>query len=103
MAAELSWRQSRALGMFIRRFPQVHLGIGLLGNAVFIVGTVMYLSNRDDIGIWFFLVGSCGMFLGSLGEVFRIKGKQRLWQSDIDPVNPAERWSETGRSSSTLE
>lgn len=103
MVEGLSWRQSRLLGAFVRRFAQLHLAIGLLGNGVFIVGTVLFMSHRENTGTWFFLVGSCGMFLGSLGEVMRIKGKRRLWRTDTDPVNPAERWSETGRSSSVLE
>jgi hypothetical protein len=98
-----SWRRRRALGMFVRRFPELHLGVGLVGNGVFLVGTVLFMTQRQDIGIWFFLVGSSGMFLGALGEVLRIQGKRRLWRTDTDPVDPSQRWSETGRSSSSLE
>ena len=99
----LSWHQSRALGMFVRRYPQLHLGIGLLGNAVFITGTLLFMSEREDVGTWFFLIGSCGMFLGTLGEVLRVKGMHRLARTDTDPVEPGHRWSETGRKSSALD
>jgi hypothetical protein len=43
------------------------------------------------------------MFLGTLGEVFRVKGMHRLARTDTDPVRPDHRWSETGRKSSALE
>jgi hypothetical protein len=99
----LSWRQSRALGLFVRRYPQLHLGIGLLGNGVFIIGTLLFMSGREGVGVWFFLVGSCGMFLGTLGEVFRVKGMHRLARTDTDPVRPDHRWSETGRKPSALD
>jgi YrhK-like protein len=98
-----SWRERRALGVFVRRFPEIHLGIGLVGNAVFLVGTVLFMAGPEAVGIWFFLVGSSGMFLGALGEVLRVQGMRRLWRTDTDPVNPSERWSETGRSASSLE
>lgn len=85
------------------RFPQLHLGIGILGNALFIVGSVLFMRRQEDVGIWFFVVGSSGMLLGSLGEALRIMGKHRLAQADTDPVNPDERWSETGRPSSPID
>ena len=104
MARSLSWRESRALGIFVRRYPQLHLGIGLVGNGVFLLGTILFMFKKyEELGLWFFLVGTGGMFLGSLGEILRIKGKRRLWQADTDPVDPHAKWSETGRSSSALE
>ena len=103
MTRTLSWRESRALGMFVRRYPQVHLGIGLIGNGVFFLGTVLFMVKFETIGLWFFLIGTGGMFLGSLGEVLRVKGARRLARTDTDPVDPHSRWSETGRSASALE
>src|SRR5690349_365212 len=77
MVRSLSWRESRALGMFVRRYPHVHLGIGLVGNGVFFLGTILFMFKKyEEAGLWFFLVGTAGMFLGSVGEILRVKGKR---------------------------
>lgn len=78
----------------MRRFPQVHLLIGLLGNAVFIAGTALFMAQRQDVGVYFFLAGSCGMFLASLGEVLRAAGRRSLAQHDVDPHDPRPPWSD---------
>lgn len=83
-----------ALASFVRRFPVVHMVIGLLGNAVFIAGTVLYLTKHPNVGLYCFLVGSSGMFLGTLGESLRVLGQRRLARYDVDPVYPDHRWSE---------
>ena len=93
-------RERWAIGAFVFRFPQVHLGIGMLGNALFVIGTVLFLVQQQGVGIWFFLVGSCGMLLGSLGEILRVMGRRRLWRFDVDPEQPDDSWSvRQGRSS----
>lgn len=84
------------LGALVQRYPHVHLGIGLLGNALFVTGSVLFMTKRPDIGLWFFLVGSSGMFVGTLGEVLRKLGRRRLVRFDIDPARPDHRWSESG-------
>jgi len=89
--------ERRALGAFVRRFPQVHLGIGLLGNALFVTGTVLFMTKHQDAGMWFFLTGSSGMFLGALGELVRKLGKHRLARYDVDPARPDHRWSDSSR------
>jgi len=96
-------RQRWALGAFVFRFPLVHLGIGIAGNALFLVGTVLFLLRQEGVGTWFFLVGSCGMLLGSVGEGLRALGKHRLVRYDVDPRHPDEAWSATGRHSSPME
>ena len=45
-APGLPRRQPWARGMFVFRFPLVHLGIGIAGNALFLVGTVLFLARR---------------------------------------------------------
>ena len=92
-----------ALTTLVWRFPQVHLGLGLIGNALFVVGTLLFLSGRDHVALWFFLVGSSGMFLGAVGETVRTLGKRRLARFDVDPFDPDEQWSRTQRRSSPLE
>lgn len=75
---ELREVERRGLMAFVRRFPQVHLAIGLLGNGLFITGSLMFLTGHQRLGVYTFLAGSCGMFLGSLGEVLRSLGRRRL-------------------------
>jgi hypothetical protein len=90
---ELPRAERRGLAAMVRRFPQVHLGIGLLGNALFITGTVLFIVKMESIGLWFFLTGSSGMFLGSLGELLRNVGRRKLREHDVDPWYPDHSWS----------
>ncbi|MBP0614691.1 YrhK family protein [Jiella mangrovi] len=56
----------------VRDYAWIHLAIGLFGNFCFVVGSVMFFKMFDayyTLGVWLFLVGSLGMFLGSLGEL----------------------------------
>lgn len=60
------------LQTLVRDYSWIHLGIGLTGNFCFVVGSVLFFKMFDayyTLGVWLFLVGSFGMFLGSLGEV----------------------------------
>lgn len=78
--------ERRGLAAFVRRYPQVHQGIGLLGNALFIAGSVLFVVERQDVGVFAFLSGSIGMFVGQLGDIVRGLGKRRLERHDVDPV-----------------
>lgn len=58
------------LGTALHEFPWIHLGIGLFGNLLFFVGSVLFFwPAAKDVGIWMFVVGSLGMLLGSVGEI----------------------------------
>lgn len=58
------------IGSALRDFPWVHLGLGLFGNTLFFVGSVMFFwSSVKTLAIWLFVVGSLGMLLGSIGQV----------------------------------
>ena len=92
-----------ALATLVWRFPQVHLAIGIVGNVLFVLGSVLFMADRQEIGVACFLVGSIGMLLGAVGEAMRVLGKRRLARFDVDPYKPNERWSETRRRSSPLE
>lgn len=60
----------RWVGTVLREFPWVHLGIGLVGNALFVIGSVLFFwKSVMTLAIWAFVVGSLGMFLGSVGEI----------------------------------
>lgn len=50
-------------------YPWIHLGIGILGNTAFFVGSVFFLwEDWKRAGVWLFIIGSAGMLIGSLGR-----------------------------------
>ena len=77
--------ERRSLAAFVRRYPYVHQGIGLLGNALFITGSVLFLVQRQPVGVVAFLSGSICMFIGQLGDIMRGLGRRRLRRHDLDP------------------
>lgn len=55
---------------FVHEFPLVHLVIGMCGNITFVLGSVFFFfPSLEKPALWLFICGSCGMLLGSLGEV----------------------------------
>jgi hypothetical protein len=68
----------RHIAGFVQKYPWVHLGVTLLGNAAFIAGSVLFLLEVRTTAIWAFLLGSTAMLLGSLGELIRWIGQRRL-------------------------
>lgn len=67
----------KALGTTLRDFPWVHLGLGLVGNACFFVGSIFFFyESLKTAGIWLFVIGSLGMLLGSIGE-FLVKVEKK--------------------------
>lgn len=59
---------SRAMASIIERYEWVRLIIGLAGNFLFIIGAVSFLGGYAYSG-WFFLIGSTGMFINTLGDL----------------------------------
>lgn len=69
---------SRRLGKALNEFPWIHLGLGLIGNASFFIGSIFFFWEATKTeGIWLFVIGSLGMLLGSLGEYFVRVEKKR--------------------------
>lgn len=72
-----------AIRVIVEDYGWIHLGLGMAGNALFVIGSVMFLPRLGEadwpflaaplswqtIGIWFFIMGSTLMFIGSLGEL----------------------------------
>lgn len=57
-----------------RQFEWIHVGLGLIGNASFAIGSVFFLSEETrQVGVWLFIVGSFGMLIGSIGSAI-VKG-----------------------------
>lgn len=58
------------LGRALREFPWIHLGLGLLGNLLFFVGSVLFFwEGTKTAGVWLFVLGSLGMLVGSIGQL----------------------------------
>jgi hypothetical protein len=52
----------------IQRYRAIHTGIGILGNALFLVGSLVFLLGPTTPAIWLFVAGSTGMLIGSVGS-----------------------------------
>jgi hypothetical protein len=67
----------------IRRYahdvPWVHLGVALVGNLAFVIGSLFFLSPAlTRAGTWLFVVASWGLLIGVIGEILvRYEAKQR--------------------------
>lgn len=56
----------------VQDYGWIHLTIGLTGNTLFFVGSVLFLpgfDHLDPIPTWLFIVGSLLMLLGALGQL----------------------------------
>ncbi|MDQ2758517.1 MAG: YrhK family protein [Actinomycetota bacterium] len=74
--------QRRWLGSALRDFPWVHLGLGLMGNTLFVIGSVMFFwPSVKTPAVWLFVIGSLGMLLGSVGELL-VRIEKRRHGSD---------------------
>lgn len=62
----MHWRVFRS---FVQQYQWIHLGLGLLGNTAFLVGSVFFLYEPlKRAGIWLFIFGAAGMLVGSVGS-----------------------------------
>jgi hypothetical protein len=60
-------------------YEWIHLAIGVLGNAAFLVGSILFLPQFDALqttGVWLFIIGAFFMLVGSVGQFF-----VSLWRS----------------------
>lgn len=70
---------------FVRTYPLIHLGFGILGNLLFIAGSACFFSpETKTLGVWLFLSGSVGMLVGRLGEALA-RGIDHHWRK-LDAV-----------------
>lgn len=69
------------LKIIVHDFGWIHLGLGLVGNFAFVVGSVFFLPAFEayqTLGVWLFIFGSGLMFIGALG---------RLLVNTLEPLN----------------
>ncbi|MEU4248413.1 YrhK family protein [Amycolatopsis sp. NPDC026612] len=87
---------------FIREFPAVHLAIGVIGNAIFFVGSVLFVWHATEVvAIWLFIAGSFGMLLGAVGQAVYVYERHRLNGAPGDRSRTSVRWEGRTQSSSS--
>lgn len=70
---------AKRISRLITEFRWVHTAIGLFGNLSFFVGSIWFLwESTKTAGIWAFIVGACGMLVGSVGEAIVKYERHRL-------------------------
>lgn len=68
----------KALRLWLRDYRWIHTGIGLLGNGAFLAGSVFFLwESLKTAGIWLFIIGATGMFIGSLGDALSLEADKQ--------------------------
>ena len=56
----------------VQDYEWIHTSVGLLGNLLFVIGSVLFLPSFDawqTAGVWLFIAGSFLMFIGALGDL----------------------------------
>lgn len=65
----LLWGDMRPVRTIVEDYDWIHTAVGLLGNLLFVVGSVLFLwRSTKDVGVWVFIAGSSFMFVGSAGD-----------------------------------
>lgn len=62
------------LRTLVHDYFYIHLGIGLGGNLLFVIGSILFFKTFEawyTLAVWMFVTGSSCMFLGSLGQLFK--------------------------------
>ena len=70
--------RSSAVSTFAHDFPWFHRWMGLVGNALFVIGSVFFLFESLIMpGTWIFIGASLGMLVDSVGEKLRRREDER--------------------------
>jgi hypothetical protein len=74
---EANEMRSAAVRSFVHDFPWFHRWMGLVGNALFVIGSVFFLFDRLVIaGTWIFVGASLGLLADSVGEKLRTREEE---------------------------
>lgn len=61
----------RFLKILVQDYGWIHLLIGVCGNGLFFVGSILFLPQFEPyktLGVWLFIIGSCFMLVGAIGQ-----------------------------------
>jgi len=64
--------KTTTLELIVREYRHRHLTAGVTGNALFVVGSVLFFKIFEawqTLAVWMFVIGSSLMFVSALGEV----------------------------------
>lgn len=62
-------RLPHALHVLVCDYGWIHICLGLIGNLAFVVGSFLFFSSSTkQWALWFFVIGSSGMLIGSIGS-----------------------------------
>ena len=67
-----------ALREFFDKNEWVHLTLGLIGNTLFLSGSILFLLHSRSIGVRAFVIGSFLMLIDTLGSFLAKYGQNRL-------------------------
>lgn len=60
---------TRTITALAHQYRWFHRWMGIAGNALFVVGSIFFLSpTLLDPGTWIFIIASSGMLIDSIGE-----------------------------------
>lgn len=66
------------LRTLLHRYEWVHLTLGFIGNSCFVLGSVLFLwESTKTPGVWLFIIGSAGMWIGTTGSAIVSYGRHR--------------------------
>lgn len=55
--------------LLVRENKWIHTVLGLIGNALFLIGSVFFFRESTIYaGTWLFVLGAAGMLIGSIGD-----------------------------------
>lgn len=58
--------------ILVQDYSWVHLSLGLLGNTLFFIGSILFLPifpSWYTFAVWLFIIGSLLMLVGALGRL----------------------------------
>lgn len=76
--------QQNPVRVLVQDYGWVHLGLGLIGNITFFIGSIFFLPSFESwktLGVWLFILGAFLMMVGSLGRLL-----VDLWEEDAVPT-----------------
>lgn len=71
---------SNPIKTLVQDYGWIHLGIGLLGNVLFVTGSILFLPTFQElqpVPVYIFICGSSLMLVGALGQLL-----VRIWREE---------------------